>query len=191
MLRAALCALLVVSALGVSLQAQRARAAGIGPTGQLARSVQRRGFPNGLLRSHSRRDFDNLGSFFFPYSEPFGEEQTDAEGNEIAPPSASLQSRGPASEPRAHKPLVIEIPSATNLAPDKVAPLTVFILANGERLETQRFVLTASNLSIDNDRQQRTVPTAMLDINATINANRDRGIDLRVPYDRNEISLSF
>jgi hypothetical protein len=197
MLRAALWALLVVSALGVSLQAQRARAAfhDTGPTGRPVRSgsVQQRGSATRLLRSHSRnhRDLDNPGSFFFPYGEPFGDEQPEAEGNEMALPSATLQSRGPASEPRAHKPLVIEIPGAASLAPAKVAPPTIFILANGERLETRRFVLTASNLSINIDRQQRTVPTAMLDINATINANRDRGIDLRVPYDRNEISLSF
>jgi hypothetical protein len=31
----------------------------------------------------------------------------------------------------------------------------------------------------------------MLDIDATVTANRERGIDLRIPADRNEISLSF
>jgi hypothetical protein len=41
------------------------------------------------------------------------------------------------------------------------------------------------------DRQQRTVPLDMLDINATIAANHEHGIDLRIPADRNEISLSF
>ena len=65
------------------------------------------------------------------------------------------------------------------------------MLANGERLETQRFVLTASNLSFSIDRQQPTVPFEMLDINATISANHERGIDLRIPADPNEISLSF
>jgi hypothetical protein len=64
-------------------------------------------------------------------------------------------------------------------------------LANGERLETRRFVLTASNLSVSIERQKRTVPIALLDLNATIRANRERGIDLLIPYDRNEISLSF
>ncbi len=52
-------------------------------------------------------------------------------------------------------------------------------------------MLTASNLSVRIDRQQRTVPLDMLDINATITANREQGIDLRIPADRNEISLSF
>jgi hypothetical protein len=55
----------------------------------------------------------------------------------------------------------------------------------------QRFILTASNLSFNLDRKQRVIPLAMLDLNATAAANSERGIDLRVPEDRNEISLSF
>jgi len=72
-----------------------------------------------------------------------------------------------------------------------VLPPTVFILVSGERLETRRFVLTSDFLSISIDRQRRNVPLDMLDINATINTNHDRGIDLRIPDDRNEISVSF
>src|ERR1019366_6158623 len=126
------------------------------------------GSPNSLLRGHSHRRPDNFGSFFFSYSELLGDEQADAEANEIAPPPAILQPQERMSEPRAHKPLVIEIPGAANLTAAKIVPPTIFVLANGERLETRRFVLTASNLSVSVDRQQRTVPFDMLDINATI-----------------------
>ena len=70
-------------------------------------------------------------------------------------------------------------------------PPTIFILANGERLETRRFLLTASNLSFNIGRQQRTIPLDRLDLDATVAANQERGIDLRIPADRNEISLSF
>jgi hypothetical protein len=52
-------------------------------------------------------------------------------------------------------------------------------------------VLTASNLSLSIGRQERTVPLDVLDIDATIAANHVRGIDLRIPESRNEISLSF
>ena len=86
---------------------------------------------------------------------------------------------------------MIEIPGAASSAAARMSPPTIFVLANGERLETRRFVLTASNLSVSIDRQQRTLPFDMLDINATISANHERGIDLRIPYDRNEIVLSF
>jgi hypothetical protein len=58
-------------------------------------------------------------------------------------------------------------------------------------VETRRFLLTASVLSFSVDRQQRVVPFDMLDIDATVSANHERGIDLRIPVDRNEISLSF
>jgi hypothetical protein len=64
-------------------------------------------------------------------------------------------------------------------------------LANGERLEARRFLLTASNLSVSVDRHERTIPLDMLDLEATIAANRERGIELRVPADRTEIFLSF
>jgi hypothetical protein len=58
-------------------------------------------------------------------------------------------------------------------------------------VETRRFLLTASVLSFSVDRQQRVVPFDMLDIDATVSANHERGIDLRIPVDLNEISLSF
>jgi hypothetical protein len=96
----------------------------------------------------------------------------------------------PTAEPPIPKAQVIEIPGVAN--PNaKALPPTIFILANGERLETRRFVLTASLLSVSIDRHQRTVPLDMLDINATVSTNHERGIDLRIPDDRNEISLSF
>ena len=86
---------------------------------------------------------------------------------------------------------VIEVPGGADSTTAKTLPPTIFILTNGERLETRRFVLTASSLSVSVDRRQRTIPLDMVDINATITANRERVIDLRIPADRNEISLSF
>jgi hypothetical protein len=195
--RAALFALLVASLLGgSSLQAQRAAAAfrsSSAPRSTLHSSfVGQRGFPNRFISRRSHFHQNTFGPAFFPYGEPLvEEEQSDAEENETSPPSAILQPHERISEPRAHKPLVIEVPGAASSAAAKIVPPTVFVLANGERLETRRFMLTASNLSVSIDRQQRTVPFDILDINATINANHERGIDLRIPADRNEICLSF
>ena len=67
----------------------------------------------------------------------------------------------------------------------------VFVLTNGERLEAHRYMLTADHLSVTVDRQQRTFPLTMLDLKGTMAANRERGTDLRIPADRNEISLGF
>jgi hypothetical protein len=151
-------------------------------------------FPN---RFQHRQD--GAGSIFvpyFPYDEPFGYEQPYAEAvtNEPVAPVGILQPddrQSRATEPSVPKAQVIEIPAVANSTAAKMLPPAIFILANGERLETRRFVLTATHLSVSIDRKQRTVPLNMLDINATISANHERGIDLRVPFDRNEISLSF
>ncbi len=207
MLRAALFTLLAASMLAGSLQAQRTGATFHGNTAGLpAHSgfVGQRGFTNrfprrGMFPSRFQHRQDGASSIFvpyFPYDEPFGYERPYAEAvtNEPGAPAGILQpddrqSRAP--EPSVPKAQVIEIPAVANSTAAKMLPPAIFILANGERVETRRFVLTASHLSISIDRQQRTVPLDMLDINATISANHERGIDLRVPFDRNEISLSF
>ncbi len=78
-----------------------------------------------------------------------------------------------------------------NSAASKPLPPAMFILRNGERLEARRYLLTHDNLSFTVDRRQRTIPLAMVDIDATVAANRERGIDLRIPADRSEISVGF
>jgi hypothetical protein len=195
--RAALFTLLVASVLNGSLQAQRAGATFHGnAAGQPVRSgfVGQRAFPNrffprrGFPPSGSHRH-DSFGSYFVPYDEPFEYEQPDGEAVTNASVTPVVTVRAP--EPPVPKAQVIEIPGVANSTAAKMLPPTIFILANGERLETRRFVLTASLLSVSIDRHQRTVPFDLLDINATITANHQRGIDLRIPADRNEISLSF
>jgi hypothetical protein len=195
--RAALFTLLVVSFLSGALQAQRA---GGGFHGNAAGLHFRPGFAGqhgsrvssgpGLVSSRLHRP-NNFGSYFLPYGDSLGNdgyEPSDAE-------AATNPSGFPLIIPRAPAPLpksqFIEIPSAANAAPPKMPPPAVFILVNGERLEVRRFLLSASLLSVSIDRQQRTVPLAMVDFDATLSANRERGIDLRIPDDRNEISLGF
>jgi hypothetical protein len=124
-----------------------------------------------------------------PYDEPFDYEQPETEAVTNAPVPPVVIPQTPA--PPVPKAQVIEIPVVANSTAVKMLPPTIFILANGERLETRRFLLTANNLSFSIDRRQRTIPLDGLDLDATIAANQERGIDLRIPADRNEISLSF
>jgi hypothetical protein len=205
MLRAALFTLLVASILDGSLHGQRAGATFRGNAGAPVRSgfVGQRGFSNrsfprrGLFSSRSQFRHDNVGSifvpYFFPYDEPYGYDQPYADAGTNAPPVVIMQSddrQARTPEPPA-KAQVIEIPGAANATAAKMLPPTIFILANGEQLEARRFLLTASNLSVSIERRQRTIPLDMLDLDATVAANQQRGIDLRIPNDRNEISLSF
>jgi hypothetical protein len=198
--RAALFALLVASLLEGSLQAQRATAGFHG--GSAARSSARSGFvghhglPNRFLSSRSHFGHDRFGSvflpYFFPYDEPIEYDQPMAaavENPAAIPQSDARQSRTP--EPPPPKAQVIEIQSAPNSTAAKMLPPTIFILTSGERLETRRYVLTESRVSVTIDRRQHTIPLDKLDINATITANQERGIDLFIPTDRNEISVSF
>jgi hypothetical protein len=194
--RAAIFTLLVACVLDGSLQAQRAGATFHGnAAGQHVRSslVAQRSFPNrffprrGFLPSGFNR-YDSFSSYFVPYDEPFGYEPPDGEVPTRELLSPVVIQRTP--EPPIPKGQVIEIPGVAN--PNaKTLPPTIFILANGERLETRRFVITANLLSVSIDRRHRTMPLEVLDINATIITNHERGIDLRIPDDRNEISLSF
>ncbi len=86
---------------------------------------------------------------------------------------------------------IIEVPGAANSAAFRPLPPATFILTNGERLEARRYLLTYDHLRFTVDRQQRSIPLAMVDVDATIAANRKRGINLRIPADRSEISVGF
>ena len=88
------------------------------------------------------------------------------------------------------EPKVIEVRGAANAAAKPLPPV-IFILTSGERLESGRFLLRVHDLSVTVKRQQRNIPLEQLDIDATLAANRERGIDLEIPTDPNEISLRF
>ena len=149
---------------------------------------ERHGF-NGF--NHHRRN-----GFIYPYYWPYDYPYDD--GMESEQPYTQVVEReaAPAPAPAAPptppaKAQVIEIPVPANSVAAKPQPPAIFVLANGERLEASRFVLTSNNLSINVNRRQRTIPLDQLDLDATVAANQQRGIDLRVPADHNEISLSF
>ncbi len=78
-----------------------------------------------------------------------------------------------------------EQPDAEELASEP-APLSSAALRAPEPRTHEPLVI-----EVPGDRRPRNIPFAMLDVKATISANHDRGIDLHVPNDKNEISLSF
>jgi thiol-disulfide isomerase/thioredoxin len=82
---------------------------------------------------------------------------------------------------------VITAPAAS--IPVKPPGPAVFVLNNGQRLEAQHYTLTADSLRTTIDGQPRTIPLSALDLKATVAANRERGIDLKIPSNRSEISL--
>ena len=190
-------ALLVAFLLTPCLEAQRAgsgfrsfaKANGhSGPVGQ-------RAFSSSQFRVHfHHRDGHGPGAFWSPYFLPddgsyWGEEP----GPEPirADPAPEVVYAPPERERPPAEAQLIEIPGAADRIEGKPPLPAIFVLINGERVETQRFALTLTSLSVDIDRRERVIPLVAVDLGATAAANRDRGINLRIPADRNEISVSF
>jgi len=176
----------MLAVLGGSSHAQRTAPISLSGSGGQRGFSHRMHSRGGMFQRGSHRR-DGSGSYFLPYYEPLWDEQPEYEAA-AERPEVVIQRTAEAPVPKGQ---MIEIPASANAMPAKVLPPTIFILASGERLESRRFVLTANILSVSIDRLHRRVPLELLDIHATIAANQERGIDLRIPDDRNEISLSF
>ena len=70
-------------------------------------------------------------------------------------------------------------------------PAAVFILFDGERLESSHYLLTVTSLRLQQGETQHTIPLSAVNLNATITANHKRGIDLKIPKNKSEVMLSF
>ena len=88
-------------------------------------------------------------------------------------------------------PKLLEIPKGQSAPPPKSLPPTMFVLSNGERLETHHYTIIAGSLHITLEGNERTIPLDALDLKATLAANHERGIDLKLPTRPGEISLGF
>lgn len=75
--------------------------------------------------------------------------------------------------------------------PAKPALPAVFVLANGERVEAANYFLTVDSLRIEDEGKERTIPMSSLNLNATVAANNERGVNVKIPTDNTQIMLSF
>jgi hypothetical protein len=97
--------------------------------------------------------------------------------------------RPPAPPPE--PPKLIEVPPSKDPPIVKQQPPTMFVLTDGERLESRQYLLTVEYLMIDVARRQRRIPLSALDLDATIAGNRARGIELTIPRDRGSVFIGF
>ncbi len=86
---------------------------------------------------------------------------------------------------------VITVPGAQSSLPPKPVPKTIFVFADGSRLEADRYTIDAISLHVMVDGQWRTIALSTLDLKATLAVNHDRGVDLNIPKNRSEIFLAF
>jgi hypothetical protein len=124
--------------------------------------------------------------------EPYAYSGPDDSGPRPMPPMMMPASISPPAPERIPSgPKMTELPVPADAGASKPLPAAMFILTNGERIEARQYLVTCDQVRLTVDRQQRLIPLAMLDINATLAADRQRGIDLRIPEGRSEISLGF
>ena len=86
---------------------------------------------------------------------------------------------------------VIEVPRMRNTRPAKPIPETIFVLSNGERLESNRYTIGALYLRVEVGGEERTIAVAELDRKATMAANQGRGVDLKIPTNGSEVFVAF
>ncbi len=70
------------------------------------------------------------------------------------------------------------------------APPAVFILSSGEKLESSHYLVSSDSVQVEQGGTQRTIPLSALNVDATVAANRARGIDLKIPA-KGQIMLGF
>jgi hypothetical protein len=76
-------------------------------------------------------------------------------------------------------------------APAKPQPPTVFVLANGEKLESHDYLLTASSLRIEVGRQRRIIPRSTSSTSKPRSSPTMRGIELMFPRNSGTVLLGF
>ena len=75
--------------------------------------------------------------------------------------------------------------------PPRPATPAVFVLASGERIETGNYFMTVNSVRVEQDGKQRTIPMKAVNVDATLAANRERGVNLKFPTSKSQITLSF
>ena len=128
-------------------------------------------------------DFTEMG----PDDQPAYQQQ---QSNAPAP-VVVMQSSQPAPYVPAPSPKLVEVPQDGPATAAKNLPPALFVLSSGEKIETDRYMLSAKSLSVDVGRQQRTIPMSDVNIDATLAANHQRGLNLTIPRDSNSIVLGF
>jgi len=73
----------------------------------------------------------------------------------------------------------------------KPLPPAIFVLSNGERIESSNYILRVDSLRVEQNGTQRTIPMSGVNVKATLAANHERGIDLKIPTDNSQIMLGF
>ena len=101
--------------------------------------------------------------------------------------------QAPVVDPNAPQAVIWEAPEPTGKkqAPAPPPPPAVFILANGDHIETARYLVTVGAVRVEQNGMQRTIPLSDINMKETMAANHAHGLDIKFPTDRTQIMLGF
>jgi hypothetical protein len=149
------------------------------------------------FRRPFRRGFGNV---WLPWSYPYwGDDFYADDSYYLEPANTPPQVTAPVVEYREparpaappESPKVTEVTLSKEVAPAKPLPPTVFVLSDGEKVESRDYLLTASSLRIEVGRARRITSVNQLNIDATLAANHERGIELTFPRNSGTVVLGF
>jgi hypothetical protein len=127
------------------------------------------------------------------YALPYGDEQDDAGGSQPAPQQADygdqlVNDYGPAAPQMAANappPFRPAYQEQTEFAPVHPQPITTLIFKDGRPpVKVQNYALTPSTLYALDGESRKEIPLSLLDVPATVTANRDAGVDFALPISR-------
>jgi cytochrome c biogenesis protein CcmG, thiol:disulfide interchange protein DsbE len=105
--------------------------------------------------------------------------------------SVQMASRAPTPSTSGSGPQWITVPSSSGFSHMKPLPRTVFVLLNGEKLESEHYVIQSGFVDITVADQVRRVDLSQLDTKQTLALNHKNGVDLKIPASRNEVFIGF
>jgi hypothetical protein len=99
----------------------------------------------------------------------------------------------PARDPNAPQAVIWEAPEVPGKKqpPAQPTPPAVFVLSSGDRVETSRYLVTVNSVRVEQNGMQRTIPLSELNVDATVAANKSRGLNIKFPTDKSQIMLGF
>jgi hypothetical protein len=149
----------------------------------------------GYRRPYSYVGYPWLAPFGYglPYALPYGDDQDEGGGAQVAPQQADYSNQpagdyGPeAPEVAANTPSPFRptYEGQIEAAPVHPQPTTTLIFKDGRTpVQVHNYALTASTLyALDGDSRQE-IPLSLLDVPATVEANRKAGVDFALPVNR-------
>ena len=78
-----------------------------------------------------------------------------------------------------------------NGAVAKPNAMAIFTLTSGSRIESANYIVKVDSVQLEEKGMWRTIPLSSLNVKETVAANKERGIDLMIPDNPNQITLSF